>query len=244
MFNALRITLITILTLIATSNIASAGDAALKRILGFSPDGKYFAFEQYGIQDGSGFPYADIFFINTQNNTWVEDPIRIFIKDDTVSITKVRALAIAKATPIVKRLNTTLHGFTLVSNPITQLDRKKYSAHFGIHPSAPTIDQYSIDLIVKDAPNPKCQTYSGKNPKLFSLHLVKMPAQTPVATYNDTNIPTSRNCPIDYSISDVHYFEAENQDTVFMTFINISAQSFEGPNRRFMVIPFYIKKQN
>ena len=40
---------------------ASAGDTATPQVLGFSADGKVFAFEEYGIQDGSGFPYANRF---------------------------------------------------------------------------------------------------------------------------------------------------------------------------------------
>ena len=42
----------------------NAGDSAERRAMGFSVDGRYFAFEQFGIQDGSGFPYADIFIVD------------------------------------------------------------------------------------------------------------------------------------------------------------------------------------
>jgi predicted secreted protein len=38
------------------SNPALAGDTAELNILGFSADGNVFAFEEYGVQDGSGFP--------------------------------------------------------------------------------------------------------------------------------------------------------------------------------------------
>lgn len=218
-----------------------ASDASLKRIVGFSPDGKYFTFEQYGIQDGSGWPYVDIYFIDTVNNTWVQDPIRMTVKDETASIAKVRASAIAQATPTIKQLNTTLHGFTLVSNPITQLDRDKYNAHFGIHPSAPTLDQYKLQLTTSNANSAKCNQYTA-DAKKFNLTLTSVNNNKIIEKYADANLPTSRNCPIDYSISDVHYFEAVNGDVIFMTFINIMAYGFEGADRRFMVIPFYISK--
>ncbi|MBZ9963064.1 DUF2259 domain-containing protein [Mesorhizobium sp. B292B1B] len=35
---------------------ARAGDVAELEILGFTKDGGVFAFEEYGVQDGSGFP--------------------------------------------------------------------------------------------------------------------------------------------------------------------------------------------
>jgi predicted secreted protein len=69
---------LTLLLFLALSNtIARAGDAATRDIIGFSPDGRYFAFEQHGIQDGSGFPYAEIFVIDAAEDRWVPGtPIR------------------------------------------------------------------------------------------------------------------------------------------------------------------------
>ena len=43
---------------------ARAGDIALLESLGFSEAGDVFAFQQSGVEDGSGFPYADIFFLD------------------------------------------------------------------------------------------------------------------------------------------------------------------------------------
>ena len=50
---------------------AQAGDFADRALLGFSPDGRYFALEEYGIQDGSGYPYSNIFLIDTTTDEWV-----------------------------------------------------------------------------------------------------------------------------------------------------------------------------
>ncbi|MGE6786024.1 DUF2259 domain-containing protein, partial [Ensifer adhaerens] len=40
----------------ATASPALAGDYAALQPIGFSADGNVFAFEEYGVQDGSGFP--------------------------------------------------------------------------------------------------------------------------------------------------------------------------------------------
>lgn len=242
MFNTLKIICIAIISFFATSNIASAGDAALNRIIGFSPDGKYFSFEQYGIQDGSGFPYSEIFFIDTQANSWVENPIRISI-DDEASIAKARIQALAKATPIIKKLGTTLHGFTLVSNPITQFGNDKYIARFGVNPNVPRYNPYKMQLSVQDIKNAKCKSFDQQS-KIFSLSLTSQSNPNISQNYADSKLPSSRGCASDYSISEIHYFESINGDVIFMTFINIMSYGFEGPDRRFMVIPFYVKKQN
>ena len=39
---------------------ALAMEQATFKFLGFSQDGQYAAYEQYGYQDGSGFPYSEI----------------------------------------------------------------------------------------------------------------------------------------------------------------------------------------
>ena len=43
---------------------ALAGDLAQANYIGFSGDGRYFAYEQYGILDGSGGFYSDVFVID------------------------------------------------------------------------------------------------------------------------------------------------------------------------------------
>lgn len=241
MFTILRITFLAILALFCSANIAHAGDAALSRIIGFSPDGKYFAFEQYGIGDASGHPYSEIFFIDTINNVWAEKPVRVNIEDETANISKARIMAVAQATPIIKKLGTTLHGFTLASNPITQFNGDKYIVEFGINPNAPRYYSYKIQLSLRDIKSQKCESFAPET-KIFDLVLTSQSNQGIDRNYSDNSLPTSRNCALDYSISEIHYFEAVNGDVVFMTFVNIMSYGWEGLDRRFMVIPFYISK--
>ncbi len=60
------------LLLSVVAGSAQAADGAQSRPIGFSPDRRYFAFEQYGVQDGSGFAYSDIFVIDLSNDSWVK----------------------------------------------------------------------------------------------------------------------------------------------------------------------------
>lgn len=227
---------------ILTSHISAlAGDAALSRIIGFSPDGKYFTFEQYGIGDASGLPFSEIFFIDTIKNIWAEKPVRILMDDQTADISKARILALAKATPTIQKFNTTLHGFTLVSNPITQFGGDKYMAEFGTNPSAPSYDRFKMQLTLQNAPVENCKSLAP-NTKMFSLTLTSESNQNITRNYADKNLPSSRNCALDYSISEIHYFVTTNNDIIFMTFINIMSSGWEGLDRRFMVIPFYVQK--
>jgi predicted secreted protein len=48
-----------------------AGDAAVFQNLGFSPDGRYFMFAQYGAGESSSLPYAQIFTVDVARNRFV-----------------------------------------------------------------------------------------------------------------------------------------------------------------------------
>ena len=51
----------------------SAGDAAQFVTVGWSSDSQYYAFAQFGILDGSGFPYAELFIVDVQRNEFVQE---------------------------------------------------------------------------------------------------------------------------------------------------------------------------
>ena len=56
---------------------ASAGDMASLDILGYSRDGSVFAFEEFGVFDGSGGAYSNIYFIDIKADRFLPGtPIR------------------------------------------------------------------------------------------------------------------------------------------------------------------------
>lgn len=52
------------------------GDAAVFQNLGFSPNGRYFMFAQYGVSENSSLPYAQIFTVEVPRNRFVPGGIR------------------------------------------------------------------------------------------------------------------------------------------------------------------------
>ena len=57
----------------AVSAVLYAGDVANFVNLGFSADGSKFAFGQYGLEDHTYRAYAEIYAVDTQNNTFLEN---------------------------------------------------------------------------------------------------------------------------------------------------------------------------
>jgi predicted secreted protein len=60
--------------LLACLASASPGDAHLE-VLGFAPDGRYFLFEEYGVEAGE--PFAHLYLVEVDSNTWVGEPSRV-----------------------------------------------------------------------------------------------------------------------------------------------------------------------
>ena len=48
-----------------------AGDSASFADLGFSPDGSYYMFAQYGVRTGTLRPWADLFLVDVARNNFV-----------------------------------------------------------------------------------------------------------------------------------------------------------------------------
>ncbi|MBT8388291.1 MAG: DUF2259 domain-containing protein, partial [Altererythrobacter sp.] len=79
-----------------------AGDFASLNVLGFSADGGIFVFEEFGVQDGSGFPYANRFYIDTSTDQFISGtPIRVRIDDETADLTQARSDAAAQGQSII-----------------------------------------------------------------------------------------------------------------------------------------------
>ena len=107
----------------ATSIAAHAGDVGELEILGFTKDGGVFAFEEYGVQDGSGFPYANRYYIDTNDDSFLKGtPIRVRIDDENATLEAARLEARQKGEAIVKQAELTANkGMTAGFNPVTEL---------------------------------------------------------------------------------------------------------------------------
>lgn len=60
-----------VLILAFTCTIGSSADLADFNLVGFSDSGEYLAWEQYGVADGSGFPFAELVIVHVPANTVV-----------------------------------------------------------------------------------------------------------------------------------------------------------------------------
>jgi len=64
--------------ILASLSLAFGGDVAQFVNLGFSADGRYFEFGEYGIMQDSSLPYADLFFVDVPKNDFVPQGVNRF----------------------------------------------------------------------------------------------------------------------------------------------------------------------
>lgn len=227
----------------AFTQSANAGDIATLDVIGFSKDGKYLAFEQYGTQDGSGFDYSEIFFVDVARNTYAANPVRVLIEDDGdgTSDRVARVEATAKALPFLVALgiesgNT---GRKVVSHPLSDLSADPYSVRFstshyvarGYH-----WDDYRLDLKVSGK---KGDCYAEHAPKLLEVTLTNGTEKTQRTLQKDKRVPRSRGCVIDYRIQDVYVYEngtSERAPKYVAAFLNVTTPGFEGDDVMYMVV--------
>jgi predicted secreted protein len=223
--------------LIKFSTPAFAGDRALLDVIGFSEDGRFFAFEEYGVQDGSGFPYSNIYVVDVIKDDWFGPPTRVLIEDETAGRFAARTEAMAKAAPLIAET-----GIDYPADMIAVQGDGEGGDGLTLDFSTPgyfpgeTSDPLALalEMFPVDSPQP-CEDYLGEKAKGFELTLTEGDTVTSLHQDADT-IPGSRGCPTTYRIYAVvvpQYFPPEHGVAI----ISVYPFGFEGPDRRFIAVP-------
>lgn len=226
------------LTMFATAGGASAGDTASLNVLGYSPDGKVFAFEEYGVYDGSGFPYSSIYFIDTVEDKFLPGtPIRVSV-DEEGPVGKVRETARDKAAALTAKYQLADNpGVIVAYNMTSEIDTDPYKVRFYSFVSAPPHD-YTNTLVLteKDFPiSPDCAGFADSY-RGFTLTLTEYQGQpTNTVLHDDTNVPKSRSCANTYRIGAV--VSSEIREVTMMAMILVGSYGFEGNDRRWIAVP-------
>lgn len=229
------------------ASAAQAADGAQSRAIGFSPDGKFFAFEQYGIQDGSGFAYSDVFIVDIAANAWAGgSPFRVLDEREEGDIDGARRAAMEKAGAAMASLRPTGSVDTLLHRPFTDLGNERRKARFARW-YASTADHGAYDVLgsyeieVKDVPlavPSNCMETDIAMPVGMEVTLRNLKTGVTRSMSKDEAIPESRRCPHAYDIEAIFAPSSYNVpgDPV-MALIGVYSRGFEGSNRRFIAVP-------
>ena len=235
----MRVLLTAIALAVAAISRAAAGDMAEIAILGFSADGSVFAFEEYGIQDGSGFPYANRYYIDTATDRHVDGtPLRVRIDDESAGLDDARRQAREAGERIVSDAELAAHrGWTAGWNAITELSADPHRMAVNPRPVMPPIDgalEFRLREIAMPQPE-RCRDLGDVvGFGLTRIGLVQ--GETARTIHEDGSVPTSRGCPLGYRIGGVQTFHPQAGPPVFAVLIAVRIFGFEGPDHRWMAV--------
>ncbi|MGI9055459.1 MAG: DUF2259 domain-containing protein [Pyrinomonadaceae bacterium] len=224
-----------------------AGDYATLNFIGFSKDGKYLAFEEYGVQDGSGFPYSNIYFINVEKNSYAAPPIMKTVKEpineNAIPTENAIRLAAKKAAAANLKKFKVIQGNTgkmVVARLLTDLNAgnvepgdegRDQIVEFTDYRDSSYYERAFALLLKTSVVKTKTCDYAYNEILKFDLTLKDTKAETEKILQSDKVLPESRNCPHAYSIQNVYVYE--NRIAVFL---NTYTTGFEGPDMRFMTV--------
>lgn len=220
---------------------AIAGDMAAVQSIGFSGDGSVYAFEEYGIQDGSGFPYSNIYMIDTVKDAYLPGtPIRIRLDDENVGLSDARRAAMEKAQPLIAKYELGDNPGSLVAfNPVSEMNVEKHELRYLEYPADPAFGQ-AYTLKIEEfsvAPSGSCV---GQVDALaaFRLRLTEKdgsPADELV--YADKTVPASRGCTVGYRLGGAVTYSPLGGAALHMALVNVLSHGFEGNDGRWIAVP-------
>lgn len=220
---------------------ALAGDAAAIDALGFSADGRYFAYEEYGAQDGSGFPYASVFLVDLIEDKWVGTPIRVRLDDESATLNAARQKALTDAKSMLDKAALTVAAQPLLMNADGEVGADGLEASFGLWGNGLDDPGDPFTLKLETFPSTTtepCASYGMEGPvQGFALTLVDS-AGNAAEIHRDTAVPASRRCVSDYRIHAVlSPFPFGVSASPLVAVISVYSLGFEGPDRRFVTVP-------
>jgi predicted secreted protein len=230
---------------------AQAGDAAARKVLGFSPDGATFAFEQYSTLYDSTETIVEIQVIDTRTDSFVKgSPFSVRTKDDDErELDAVRAELLQKAQPTLARLKIGDAGKHLPGKPSIELDE------IGIYQMAkqPLAKAQELTLAsgrkaklaIAETAFGKASCYGAGGRGTFGDVIVQGLTLTltlddgaSTILQMDKRLPKSRRCVTTYGIAEAWLHEAaDGTQTLAVLIETVDAHEFHaGPNRRFMAV--------
>lgn len=212
---------------------AMAADSASLAVLGFSPDGQRFAFEEYGRQDGSGFPYASIYLIDTEKNEFASPPVHVRIDSENATIGAARRQAAARARTMLAAV--TEPGETLASQSIAQVTDEPDRLRFRLGTHLPNGEEPST-LTLAEIPMGEA---NGDTVAGFRLTLTDRGESRLI--HEDRRLPARRSTARGYRLGEVIAFRSprgggQPGTDVLVVMVMVLRQGFEGTDVRHMAV--------
>ncbi|NJO54196.1 MAG: DUF2259 domain-containing protein [Bacteroidales bacterium] len=206
------------------------GDEAELLVLGFSADGRYFAYAQSGREPDTWFPYASVHAIDVATDKWLLDsPISIVLQDRDKSPRDARREVGQSAEKRWGRLGLDTPGVTLLERkPGQPIDRGD-----EVEVTVPAVGPAKVRLTPKLLPAEGCEGFAGESVGLV-LDLLKFDGTRIRRLQEDSRIPSGRGCPIGYAIAEVVVLDRQTKPPVVAVVFAVFKVGATGIDRRYL----------
>ncbi len=220
---------------------ASAGDIASMRSIGFSSDGQIFAYEEYGVQDGSGFPYANIYVLDLSKDTFLPGtPFRVRLENEGASVAKARWQVRNDADVLIETHEFVNHPAEILAyNPITNVDGDPHRIRYLSVSALPAVGEPNT-LVLEESPEPPTTACEGivERTASFRLRFTERDGkQVSQVVHDDEHIPTSRRCVTGYRLGGIMSGTTPRGAKVEVAMVLVLSAGFEGPDGRWIAVP-------
>ncbi|KKX33842.1 DUF2259 domain-containing protein [Rhizobium sp. LC145] len=220
---------------------ATAADIASFRPIGFSPDGRVFAFEEFGIQDGSGFPYSNIYVLDLEKDGYLQGtPYRVRLDDEKATLAEARRQARDKAEGLIASHELADNpGEILAFNPVTEVDADPHRLRYRDYAVVPPVGEPDT-LTLEEIPQEPDDRCSGMVEKMaaFRLRITEedgKPADQLI--HEDQRVPASRGCATGYRLAGVMGGTAMDRSPFKVALVMVLSLGFEGSDGRWIAVP-------
>ena len=218
---------------------ALAGDRAAIDFIGYSEDSRYFAFEEFGISDGAGFAYSNVYLIDLSTDAWVSGtPIRVQAEDESPTLAAIRTEALQEAKEPLGKAGITVpvEIAALLGDGVADADGKSLTFGAPSYGIGTVSDTATLALTTYDSTSTlPCADWTENPPLGFALTLSTDGASREL--HRDDSVPESRNCPQAYRLYGVVLPFGATDIAHGVAIVSVYPLGFEGPDRRFMAVP-------
>lgn len=221
---------------------ANAGDRALANFIGFSPNARYFAFEEFGIEADSGLAYSRIFFIDRVTNSWVpKTPIgTVAEEDESGNLAAIREETSRKAESLMDELNIVIPAEIAALNGDGEPGRDPMRLALLYPIPAWGIATRSYSLVASFFPaeaSVECAVDTDGHAQGLEVRLIGKEDET-VVHRDEGLLPQSRGCPQSYDLYAVVVPGIGTENDGGVAIVSFYPSAYEGANRRFLAVPF------
>lgn len=225
---------VTIAVILLTVDPVTGADSALLRFIGFSTDGAYFAWEQYGVHDGSGFPWSTVTIQSTTDGSVIHE-FSVVLEDDFKGEGDPGAESMRQASGALQELsdNRWDRGSLLVHHPPTDMTSRGSSVAFCTTYYSPSyyIGDYTLDLLTVEVPGTEMEEFWGFPPLDLSVVFTDNVTELTCTVMKTSERTGNLQWVFGYGIQDVWCMG----DSVFAAAIQCVSIGFEGPDLRYLM---------